>query len=223
MPSRVIFSLFKNEILARKYEAPSDGAVIRSLQATIEGLGDEPTESGEPPTLHATTSDELIRRLRRYVLPYGENNIQLDVTNVPLKDIVSLSKVVKGFKYRQIAYLEKLFLDRGLRPFQLAVVRYANGMETIVTPPVVEATGTAHMLIQGNTRATYCHKNGIEEMECVVVRQVNVPLPSRQRIPVPHMLIGGRTLTVHDRYGGEIDRDYRHIEQASHHPEVTLR
>ena len=37
------------------------------------------------------------------------------------------------------------------------------------------------------------------------------------------MLIGDRTLTVHDRYGADIDRDYRQIELASHHPEVTLR
>ena len=212
-----------SEVRARKYQAPLDTAVIRSLQSTVEGVGGEPTESVGLPALHETTSDELLRRLRRYVLPYAGSEIHLEVNKISLIDLISMSKVVKGFKYQQIGYLEKLFVRRGLRPFQLAVVRYADGTETIVTPAVVEAAGTRQVLIQGNTRATYCYKKRIEEIDCVMVRNVSVPLPSNQRIPVEHMLIGDRTLTVHDRYGADIDRDYRQIELASHHPEVTLR
>ena len=155
--------------------------------------------------------------------PTLEARFTWEVNKISLIDLISMSKVVKGFKYQQIGYLEKLFVRRGLRPFQLAVVRYADGTETIVTPAVVEAAGTRQVLIQGNTRATYCYKKRIEEIDCVMVRNVSVPLPSNQRIPVEHMLIGDRTLTVHDRYGADIDRDYRQIELASHHPEVTLR
>ena len=107
----------------------------------------------------------------RYVLPYAGSEIHLEVNKISLIDLISMSKVVKGFKYQQIGYLKKLFVRRGLRPFQLAVVRYADGTETIVTPAVVEAAGTRQVLIQGNTRATYCYKKRIEEIDCVMVQK----------------------------------------------------
>jgi hypothetical protein len=174
------------------------------------------------PSLVETTSDELVSRLKKYVKPYGHVGVSLNVNRVPVNSLISLSKVVKGYKYHQIGYLEQLFIRHGLMPFQLALVKYPNGSYTIVTPAVVESSGGQHILIQGNTRGVFCHRKDIENMECVVVQNVSIPLPSDQRIPVRHMLIGGRTLSTHDRYGTDIDKDYRQIELAAHHPQVTL-
>ena len=86
---------------------------------------------------------------------------------------------------------------------------------------MLEFTGERYVLIQGNTRAAFCYKNGIDEMRCYVVRGHATPLPSDQRIELKNVLIGGRTLTVEDRYGG-IDKDFHAIEWATHHPKETL-
>jgi len=212
-----------DEVRALRYAAPLDRAALRALQEMADRIPkDPPGDRIARPELVATTSDELISRLRRYVAPYAHQAVHLDVNRVPVSTLVSLSKVVKGFKYQQIAYLRQLFIRHGLSPFQLAVVRYANGSNTILTPAVAEQSGGQPILLQGNTRATYCHKNGIDEIDCVIIRNVSVPLPSNQRVPVRNMLIGDRTLSTHDRYGADIDRDYRQIEFASHHPDITL-
>ncbi len=101
-------------------------------------------------------------------------------------------------------------------------VRYTDQLSTLVTPPVVEFSGGRFILVQGNTRALYCHRNGIDELRCVVVRDHKAPLPSTQRIELSDVLIGGRTISTVDRYGGDIDKDYRNIEWATHNPGETL-
>lgn len=212
-----------NEVRAIRYIAPLDGAAIRSLFASIQNTDSEVVarDVGRP-TIVTTTSDELVRRLRQYIPPYGHQAVHLESRRLPVNELVSLSKVVKGFKYQQIEYLRQLFVRAALAPFQLAVARYANGSETILTPAVAEISGGPSILIQGNTRALYSYKHELEEIDCIVVRNVAVPLPSNQRVAIKHMLIGDRTLTTHDRYGSDIDRDYRQIELASHHPSITL-
>jgi len=212
-----------DEVHAIKYAAPFDRAVLHALQEMADRIPADGTGGRiARPELLATTSDDLISRLRRYVGPYAHQAVHLEVNRVPVSTLVSLSKVVKGFKYQQIGYLRELFIRHGLSPFQLAVVRYASGSSTILTPAVAERSGGQPILIQGNTRATYCYKKGIDEIDCVIARDVSVPLPSNQRVPIRHMLIGDRTLSTHDRYGADIDRDYRQIEYASHHPDITL-
>jgi hypothetical protein len=208
---------------AIRYMAPMDSAVLQALQTRATALAPTPyTFVDARPTLIETTSDELMSRLKKYVKPYGQVGISLNINRVPVKSLISLSKVVKGYKYHQIGYLQQLFVRYGLTPFQLALVKYPNGSSTILTPAVVESSGGQHILIQGNTRGAFCQRKGIEQLECVVVQNVSVPLPSDQRIPVRHMLIGGRTLSTQERYGTDIDKDYRQIELAAHYPQVTL-
>jgi len=136
--------------------------------------------------------------------------------------MISLTRLVRGYKYKQIRSLFDLFVTAKLECFETAEVRYAPKLSTLITPPVLEYTGDRYILVQGNTRAAFCYKNGIQEMRCCVVRGLATPLPSDQRIELRNVLIGGRTLSVADRYGSGIDKDYRAIEWATHHPKDTL-
>jgi hypothetical protein len=146
----------------------------------------------------------------------------LGLETVRTDSLVSLSRLVKGYKYQQMHWLGRRFNKADLPLFEPALVTYEGGAQTIVTPPVVELTGGKHILVQGNTRALQCLKQGISELRCVVVRRVGVALPAQQRIALRHVLVGGRTLSTKERYGQDIDKDFRQIEWATHHPEETL-
>jgi hypothetical protein len=111
---------------------------------------------------------------------------------------------VRGYKFKQIQQLFDLFDRAGMNCFDTAEVRYTDRLGTFVTPPVVEFTGGRFILVQGNTRALYCFRNGIEDLRCIVVRDHRAPLPSNQRIELSDVLIGGRTISTADRYGGDI-------------------
>ena len=205
------------------YTAPNDSVVIRSLQQQIEStcVGKiEPAASA--PTLESATDDELRQRLRLHVTAYGPAHVKLELRRMAPESFTAMSRVVKAFKYQQLVYLEKVFSRFNLRPFQLAVVRYANGKNTIVTPIVVEFTGNQYFLIQGNTRALFSSRNGVADVDCIIASDLALPRPSQQRVAVRHMLIGDRTLSTRDRYGSEIDKDFRQIEYAAHHPRETL-
>ena len=210
-------------VRAVRYRSPFDYAMIRSMQDSIESIPMTLlSDFGRPPRIAATTSADLITRLKRFVTPYGHQDVQLEINRVRVNTLVSLSKVVKAYKYQQISYLHQLFVRHGLTPFQLATVEYAAAQSTILTPVVAELSGEQPILIQGNDRSAYCQRNGIEQIDCLLARNVSVALPSNQRVAVRHMLIGDRTLSTHDRFGADIDRDYRHIELASHYPSITL-
>lgn len=213
------------DVRAMRYAAPFDSAAIDALAGQAEqtlGLASV-QEAGALPKLISTTPDDLIARLHKYVPPYGQDGVQLRLRQVRVKDIISLSKVVKAFKYKQIGFLRRLFETAGMQPFQLACVKYSDGSTTIITPVVAEHSGGSLVLIQGNTRALYSCRASLEEIDCVVAENVPIPLPSMQRIAVGQMLIGDRTISTHERYGADIDRDYRQVEFAAHHPDITVR
>jgi hypothetical protein len=162
----------------------------------------------------------VIDKLRQHVAPYAQTKMSMET--VPIERLISLSKLVRGYKYQQISALYRLFSQSELQLFEPAQVSYGHGLETIVTPPVVEKSGDHFILVQGTTRALYCHKRGVSQIRCLVVNGPSAPLPAQLRVPLLRVLIGGRTLTTRDRYGQDIDKDYRRIEFATHHPKETL-
>ncbi len=175
------------------------------------------------PKIVAIPEQVGLEKLKKHVGAYVNDDVQLSMETVPLESIFLMTKYVRGYKYKQIAQLFNLFSKAALRRFESAEVQYGDGLGTIVTPPVVEFTGGRYFIVQGNTRALYCHKNDISGLRCVAVRNAGMPLPSNQQIPLKDVIIGGRNISTEDRFGGSIDPDYRGIEQATHIPEDTLK
>jgi hypothetical protein len=175
------------------------------------------------PKIVAIPEQVGLEKLKKHVGAYVNDDVQLSMETVPLESIFLMTKYVRGYKYKQIAQLFNLFSKAALRRFESAEVQYGDGLGTIVTPPVVEFTGGRYFIVQGNTRALYCHKNDISGLRCVAVRNAGMPLPSNQQIPLKDVIIGGRNISTEDRFGGSIDSDYRGIEQATHIPEDTLK
>jgi predicted acylesterase/phospholipase RssA len=206
------------EVRAIKYAAPEDHPAIRSLYSAL-GPMESPIEV-QLPTLERVSDLELQQKLKDHVSQYALASMQMQSVNVC--DLVALSSLVREYKYQQIKSLHAMFKAADLDPFDVAIVRYASGKQTIVTPPVVEAAGDKFYLIQGTTRALFCVREGIETIRCLVVRNPSAPLPSQRRTPIRDVLVGGRTLSTTDRYGQTIDADFRRVEYAVHFPTETL-
>lgn len=209
--------------VAVRYYSPHDFPVINGLFASLSITNKtDPKKLSVTPSLVSVGDQSVLSKLKQYVSAYASVSARLSMQTIPLNSIVLMTRMVRGFKYKQIRQMFDLFSNAELTPFETAEIRYSDDLSTIVTPPVVERAGDRHILVQGNTRAVYCYKNGIDELRCVVVRDHATPLPSEQRIELKDVLIGDRTISTRERYGSEIDKDYRSIELATHRPENTL-
>jgi predicted acylesterase/phospholipase RssA len=212
----------RTEDAAVLYRAPYDFPAIQALWGDLKPLAE--TDANQLKVnlgLRGIADNDVLDKLKKYVPAYA-GNAQLEVKPVSLKSMVLLTRLVRGYKYKQIQQMFEIFQSRKMNCFESAEVSYTEQLNTIVTPPVVELNGDEHIVVQGNTRALFAYKNGISELRCVVVRDSSKPLPSTQRVSLKDVLIGSRTLSVEDRYGGDIDKDYRNIEWATHHPDETL-
>ena len=200
------------------YRAPEDFEASRALFALLPKSGT--VASSLKIDLERDSENIVIDKLKKHVPPYAQAKLSMET--IPLGQLTALSKLVRGYKYQQIAALHKIFAAAEFHLFEPAQVNYGSGRRTIVTPPVVEQTGNQYILVQGTTRAVYTLRRGFSHIRCLVVNGPSAPLPGRLRVPLARVLIGGRTLSTRDRYEQDIDKDYRHIEQATHHPDETL-
>jgi predicted acylesterase/phospholipase RssA len=215
--------LYGDETVAIRYKAPYDFTSIRALwQVTQPLMRNDNDKLNVAPTLRRTSELKVLDDLRKFVPAYSTAGTQLSMETIPVTSLTLLTKFVRGFKYKQIEHLFDLFTSEGFSCFETAEIQYTGVLSTVVTPPVVEASGGGYIVVQGNTRALYCYKNEIPELRCVVVRNHSTPLPSSNRVSLREVLIGGRTLSTIERYNGPIDKDYRAIEWATHRPNETL-
>jgi predicted acylesterase/phospholipase RssA len=215
--------LYGDETVATRYKAPHDFTSIKALwQVTVPLIKQDVNKLDVSPVLRKASELKILDELRKFVPAYSTATAQLSMETVPLTSLTLLTKFVRGFKYKQIQHLFNLFTSQGLSCFETAEIRYTGALTTVVTPPVVESSGGGYIVVQGNTRALYCYKNEIPELRCIVVRNHSTPLPSKNRVGLKEVLIGGRTLSTIERYNGPIDQDYRSIEWATHHPDLTL-
>ena len=147
---------------------------------------------------------------------YAKQEVDLAIENVQLDRLVSLTRFVREYKYKQIYHLVKQYSRFSIPLFAAAIVRLQGGKQSILTPPVVEEFGGKFILIEGSTRATYCRNLGIyKSLRCVVVRGVRDPLPS-EPFPFHQVRVVGRTLETSKRYESFVYDNFRPIENRVH-------
>ncbi len=218
--------------IAMRYESPRDTAVIRALGQVISSVTSalqrnlttpSPTSAIAPPTMPriaAIPEAEVIDKLRFHVPQYANSIINAET--VKISSLMSLSKLVRGYKFQQIRKLIQLMESANLQLFETAAVFYDTLRHTIITPPVVEESDGKYFLIQGTTRALYMHRRDHTLLRCLVVKEPNGGLPAEQKVPISSVLVGDRTISTIDRYEQNIDKEYRPIEKATHNPPDTL-
>jgi hypothetical protein len=208
---------------AVRYAGRDDFAAISAIRSVLEAeySGAKSLESRAPsertPGLVGIDEKQVFAALQR-VSQYKSHRCRIAVRRIPLTQLFSLSRYVREYKFRQIArWIELYEITKKLDIFEPAAVLYADGGQTIATPPVVEEVGRdRYVLIEGTTRATYCYRQGVQEFSCIVVNSPDGPLPSRTEFSLKDITVVGTTLPPHERYDGFNHQTFRHIEFAVH-------
>jgi hypothetical protein len=198
------------------YEGAIHAAAISSLYSRIVSLfASGATSDAHQPRI-VPDSQESVRSALRSVTQYGKVGVDLTFESIRIADLLSLTRYVREYKYRQIAHLIAAYRANNLTPFEAAAVSFADGRRSIITPPVVEAAGDKFILIEGSTRATFLRDEDPEgRLTCIVVRGVKDPLPSGTT-ELQSVRIAGRTLEPDFRYEGFNYALFRHIERQVH-------
>lgn len=200
---------------AVRYSGKNDFPMIDSLAARLQNIVTAEALNANQLQLTPGSQDRLFSRLHD-VSQYRAPSIKMSVRSVPLTSLVSLTRYVREFKYRQIHWLAELFKRQGFDLFEPVTLDFGSGKESIITPPVVESAGDKFVLIEGTTRAAYCRDLGLDQITAVVVEGVADPLPGELKIPIKWVRMVGRLLSVGDRYNNMTRSHFRSIEKSVH-------
>ena len=199
------------------YEGVVDHQAIAALHQQLNAAFEKgsSTRSAFGATLRFTSTDPLriatgLRRVSQYSLP----KIGVELKRVPLENLVSLTKFVREYKYRQIELLHSIYQSHGMSAFGPAEIALADQLQiSPVTPPVVEENGGEFILIEGTTRATYLRDHGASDLECFVVKGVADALPA-ERVEFSRVRTVSKLLRPDERYPDFKYGRFRHIESS---------
>ncbi len=163
--------------------------------------------------LQSQEPENLIKLLKKNVWQYSSPDVQIKVEEVDVENIEFITRFVRSYKYRQIAYLAEAYEAAGIPLFAAAAVFANSNQISIVTPPVIEMHGSHFVAIEGNTRLLYCRRNDINKLNCFVVRGVKKLLPGRPVDP-RRVVLATRHMKPSERIEGFNYDRFRSIEGA---------
>jgi hypothetical protein len=164
-----------------RYDGNSDSlAVNYFLQTVMEGT--IPTLAAFKPSISATGNLNELEKYIRNVPQYSSENIEVEICPVKISDLFSPTYTVREHKFLQVEMLVQHLQENNYELFQpLDVLLDGGSITSIMTPPVLEMLGTDLVIIEGLARLFYCKLNGIEEVNCVVVK----PKPGKSFMELP--------------------------------------
>jgi len=206
------------------YQGVLDFPVINSLSRTLYNTIEKsrrgnltPPRQYRAPTLKKIEEGDVITLLRR-VIQYGDRDIEIRMEKLNVTRLQSLTRYVKGYKFRQIGKLIEMYNEKNVPLFYPAKLIYDNDKESIITPPVIEKHNNKYILIAGLTRALYCYRNNINDIYAFVVENVKAPLPAKRPNPddfrLNHISICDKKIPENIRYIDLNRQHFRKIELA---------
>ncbi len=204
---------YENE-KARLYTADSDPVVLDILAKQVSAHTNDAASMSLKLEYAPCTEQKLIDRLRQ-VPAYKLASIRMQSVTVT-SDILVMQKRIKEFKALQIRSFMSDLTDNGCNFFKPMQVQLAGTNSSIVTPPVLEETSGALVVIEGNTRLHHCFTNGVDEVEAVVIEGVTDPLPSDGFFTLGALRLVSSTIPILKNYQNYKESEYRHIERAVH-------
>ena len=208
------------EPAGRFYSGRIDQAALAALHERLQLPKLTKPSSRHKPILQLADKATLLTRLRENIQFYREPGVTLDIEDVTLSKVLLVSRFVRAFRYKQIRSLVDHYQERGLALFEPAQVPLHGGNVSLVTPPVVEATGSVFVALEGNTRFLYCLNNDIPRIKAVVVRGVKAELPGKPvalkqvRITTTKHPPGERMIGYNPGLFREIERAVRPLPSA---------
>lgn len=202
------------------YEGESDYKVISLLLESVKHYIFSTTtkklviEKMEP---------EILFKHLRNVSQYDSIDIKLSIESLNIKELTFITQYVRGYKYRQIAYLYDLYKNYNVPLFESAKLILKDGDNyTLITPPVIELIGDKYYVIEGNTRLLYAYKHGLKELNCIIVKGVIETLPSIGRFGIKEVILSDKEVIGEDRYDKFNYSTFRKIESSVRNPKTCL-
>ena len=163
-------------------------------------------------SIEAINEQKIIDLLQSNVEQYRKAKICFQ--SIKLDDILFMNPFIRALKYRQIQQMFDLYGSLDIDKFSSASLRFPDGKESVIGPPVVEKHGGKYYLIEGNTRCIYAYRHGIKSLKMVVVEGVEAQLPCKiDHIYNNHqVLISDQKLEAEGRYSEFNKQLFRHIE-----------
>jgi len=88
---------------ALRYEAPFDLPAIQALAGAIDQLKLQPAPArATVPQIVGVPEQQVVEKLKRYVKAYSTADVKCTMETVPIGRMVSLTRLVRGYKYKQI-------------------------------------------------------------------------------------------------------------------------
>lgn len=200
--------------LASRYEAKDDVEAAKALLNNVPQSWKK-TNADFHPLISKYPDKDVAGIIRKQVSQYKSHGVSIKPTFVKTRTLNLISRYTRAYKYRQIKYLADRYRKARVTPFKALSILLKNGSSSIVTPPVVEETPDGLVVIEGNTRATYCLHNGIEKFFCLLVKGVS-EAPPGVPWPLKEVKVAERTLAPEERMDNFDYRRFRHIERAIH-------
>lgn len=167
------------EPAGRFYSGRLDQVAIAALHERLHTPAAPAGNAQHRPQLQPADQAVLLARLRDNVQFYRHPGVTLAIEDVEVSKVFLISRYVRAFRYKQIQSLVSHYQEQGLELFTATQVPLHGGEFSLVTPPVVEHTGSQFVALEGNTRFLYCFNNGISKVKAVVVRGVSAELPGK--------------------------------------------
>lgn len=205
---------------ATAYSRGIDKRILPLLKREFDELWQQGKEisldSGPEVTLQRIGVDEVIRRLKTGVAQYSSPDVEITFDYIELSKIKFLDSRLYLYKYFQIRNLLRLYDSVEVNYFEPIALCFADDKVSILTPPVVEIWNSDAVVINGSHRCFYTyHKDLVEKVGCIVVKNVTETLPGEFVAPSKVSLESQRQPPGTRIIGFNYSR-YRHIESAVH-------
>ena len=200
---------------SKYYEGESDFTVINLLHESVKMF--KSRQRNSKLIVEKIEEEVLFEKLRK-VKQYDNPKIKISLKPIKIENLTFITKFVRAYKYRQISYLCELYKNFDVSLFDSSKLVLTNEHYTLITPPVVEHIGDKVFVIEGNTRLLYAYKNGIEEINCIVIDDIEEGLPSTGRFSIKEVILTDKEVIGEDRYYKFDYSNFRKIEYSVRNP-----
>ncbi|HGH6043077.1 TPA: hypothetical protein AB5H75_003484, partial [Vibrio mimicus] len=102
-----------------------------------------------------------------------------------------------------------------------SVIKFKDDVELLITPVIIEKHGSNNIVIKGNSRLSYFHRDldNSSKFKAIVVSGVSKELPSTGRTyPINDIIITTKNKEGVTRYENWVYNNFRNIEESVRNP-----
>jgi len=200
--------------IAFKYDANCEREAAKALLSTLPVVWEQ-TSAEFRPSITRYSDKDVAKLLETRVSHYKQDGVTIKPTFVETRELQVISRYTRAYKYRQIKRMADWYKRARVKPFKTMAITLRDGSSSIVTPPIVEKGRDGFVVIEGNSRATYCLHHGIDRFFCLLAEGVAEPPPG-QPCPLAEVKLSERTLPPEERIDKFDYSRFRQIERAVH-------